>query len=721
MKKQALFIDDITVQGAYFAAVIRSPVAGGRLADIEVPAMPSSYTLIRAEAVPGDALLEDFPVPILASRRLSYKGEPVALLVGPQEGKLREYREACRVITEKAPQEEEEEPPFFLERTIADRGGYAEPSETAEVIKQPEAAETAGGREKKNTVRGRYTTGIQEHWYAEPHGAVAVYSPEEGRMTVYTATQWVFHTRRAVARALGFDERAVLVQPARIGLHLDGKIWYPSLVACHAALGAFVTRKPVKLLLTKEEDFRYSPKRNAASVTMASEVGSRGEVLETVVSAAVDLGSYGVFTEEIMDRTCLGCLGAYNLGPVRLEGKAARTPIPPQGPLSGFGLSQGFFALERQVSRIADSAGQDPAEWRKRHVRRGGALPIGVPLGDPPLPELIDAAATAGDYYRKWSSYELLRHWRREHGWQARDEPVRGVGIAAAYQGSGFLYSGADKGVYTVEAALDEEGFLEISTSVISDNYSSIKIWREMASEILGVAGELIRITPGNTDTAPDSGPGTNSRNPGALTRLVESACLALQKARQSPDAARPLVVRQSSAPLWNVPWEGKTPVPLNGPRFDPQALTDLSWGAAVVEVEIDPASYTPKVRGVWLTVDCGRVLDEERARLTLIQSAIHALGWAAREELYYTDGAIPDSLFYTYDIPSPSEIPPIRVSFIRREASRAKGIGEIPFSTIPAAYVQSVSQALDHPFESIPLGAREVWETGRLVRGEQQ
>ncbi|MDR2518748.1 MAG: xanthine dehydrogenase family protein molybdopterin-binding subunit [Spirochaetaceae bacterium] len=724
MKRQALFIDDITVQGSYFAVTIRSPVAGGRLIDINPPSMPSSYTLIRAETIPGDKQLPDFPVPVLASQNLSYIGEPVAVLVGPQEGRLRDYASRCRVIAE----EKTPEPALFLERVIADNTGAADrpgpetagPPDGEGCTAQTEKTEKIEKIEKiEKKIRGAYATGIQEHWYADPHGAVAAYSPEEARITVYTASQWVFHVRRSVARVLGIPDKTVLVQPAWIGLHLDGKIWYPSLVACHAALGAFIAKKPVKLILTKEEDFRYSPKRNAASIEITSALGSRGEAVETAVTASVDLGAQGIFAEEILDRTCLGCLGAYHLGRVRLEAKAAGTAIPPQGPLSGFGLSQGFFALERQVSRIADSLGQDPAEWRKRNLRRGGDLAIGVPLETPPLEDIINEAARGADYYRKWSAYELLRQCRRDSLWKERDEPIRGIGIAAAYQGSGFLYSynRADEGVYTVEAALDRDGFLEIKASVISANYSHIRMWREMASEILALEGELIRINLGNTDTAPDSGPGTNSRNIGAITRLVEGACRALQKERLK--AEPPLAVRQSSSPLWKIPWEGKTPGPCGGRRFDQQALADLAWGAAAVEVEIDPVSYTPRIRGVWLAVDCGRVLAEERARLTLIQSTIHALGWASREELYYTGGVIPDPLFYTYDIPPPSDIPPIRVSFIKRESSRAKGIEELPFSTVPAAYIQSVSQALDHPFEAIPLHARAIWETGKLARQE--
>jgi CO/xanthine dehydrogenase Mo-binding subunit len=710
------------VRGSYFAVTIRSPIAKGYLKDIEVPPMPNAYTIIRSEAIPGVNQLEDFLVPILAAKDLSYIGEPVAILLGPNEEKLREYAGQCKVIVE-------EEPPVFSSHTpeavLGERkidlreDAIREVAEEAKITEgiAPGAMTQEEAEKGCLKVQGIYKTGIQEHWYADPHGAIAVFS--EGHITVYTASQWPFHVKRSVSQVLQLPPEAVLVEPSSLGMHLDGKLWYPSLVACHAALGSFIIKKPVKLILTREEDFRYSPKRNPVEIEIRSVLGNEGEPAETEIRVIADLGAQGVFTDELLDQTCLGCLGAYSFGQVRLEGSAVKTNVPPQGPLSGFGLSQGFFALERQVSRIADTLRQDPAEWRKNHIRRGnGELAIGVPLEEPPLEPLIDAAAAISGYHRKWAAYELLRQHRRLSDWEVKDAPIRGIGIALAYQGSGFLYSGKDQGVYAVESILGQDGSLEIKTSMISSHDSYIRIWREIAMEILSIEGEQVRIHLGNTDTAPDSGPGSNSRNLGIITRLVESSCWAIKKQRfQKP---LPIRVRQTYEPVWKTPWEGKQPVPSEG-LFDVHALTQLGWGAAVVEVEIDLAEYTPQIRGIWLGVDGGRLLSEERARLTLTQSAIHALGWASQEQLYYAEGKIPDSFIYNYDMPNLLDIPPIHIDFIRKEEAPPKGIGELPFSTIPAAYIQAVSQAMDHPFEKIPLTARDIWETGKFKEKETE
>jgi CO/xanthine dehydrogenase Mo-binding subunit len=142
---------------------------------------------------------------------------------------------------------------------------------------------------------------------------------------------------------------------------------------------------------------------------------------------------------------------------------------------------------------------------------------------------------------------------------------------------------------------------------------------------------------------------------------------------------------------------------------MDISAFATPSWAATVVEIEIDTVSMEPFVRGIWLVVEGGRILNERWASRNLRRAVIHALGWASREKLYYTDGQIPIALYRGYNIISPAEIPPIYVEFAESSSSEPKGIGELPFNCVPAAYIQAVSQAMDHAFEKIPLETSEI------------
>ncbi|MDR1047110.1 MAG: xanthine dehydrogenase family protein molybdopterin-binding subunit [Treponema sp.] len=709
----AVFVQDITAKPLLYGITIRSGISKGKLHGFELPKLGNAYTFVSAKDIPGKNELEDLEtgfcsVPVLAEREISYAGQPLALLFGPDEARLREYAGEIKV------QEEAEEAQFGFQPgklCIEERDFRSG---------EPEKALNTA----KNFINGIYKTGIQEHWYAESSGALALYKHQrvEGEekkpfLVVYTATQWPFHVRASVSRVLGLEKERVTVESTLIDIHLDGKIWYPSLIACHAALGSWFTKKPVKLILSRESDFCFSPKRFASEISIRSGLNERGEVLGTEIEVKADLGAHGVFSRELIDRCSLGSFGSYNFANTALRAGAQITNIAPQGPCGGFGMAQGFFAMERHVSRIADSLRQDPAEWRKKYaLTKNSSLAIGTSLKEEiPLTRLIDAVAAGSGYYRKWASYELLRQKRRESGWkdlEYSEEKLRGIGIATAYQGSGFLYHGKDRGDYAVEVTLDKDGFLEIRTSMAGSNDDFAHAWGVMASEILSIDPSRVRINAVNTAVSPDSGPASLSRNILVLSRLVERCCSSIRKQRFRDPL--PITVRRSIKPAKIPSWG-------NGPHIDSNALARLSWGAAVVEVEVDILEYIPRIRGIWLLIDGGRILSEHRALLSLKTQVLQAIGWASCEKLDYTDGKIPPECFVEYEMPKPQDIPPINIDFMAGDTSGPKGIGEIPGCCIPAAFVQAVSQAMDHSFEKIPLTPGDLRNTFKMKTGEEK
>jgi CO/xanthine dehydrogenase Mo-binding subunit len=380
--------------------------------------------------------------------------------------------------------------------------------------------------------------------------------------------------------------------------------------------------------------------------------------------------------------------------------------------------------MERHASRIADSLGIDPMEWRKENaLNRKRPLAIGVSLMDQgSLDELLDTAATMGDYRRKWASYELLRSQRRTSAAEAQSsrrweeiegaETLRGIGIAAAYQGSGFLHPGCDEGVSSVELTLDKESRLEIKTSMIFSSRDYADNWRRIAAEILSLEAENVRIVQGDTDQVPDSGPACLSRNITTITRLVERSCVAIRKQRFRDPL--PITIRRPYYPLKVVSWDGHSDI-------DQNSLGHPAWAAAVVELEIDPLEYQPKVRGVHLAIEAGRLLSEPQARRSIKFQVIQALAWASGQKLEYVEGKIPRRFFNYEDIPKLTDIPPISIDFIWNESASPKGIGELPFNCVPAAYAQAVSQAVDHPFSGLPISSRDIWDAEKQKKNEEQ
>jgi CO/xanthine dehydrogenase Mo-binding subunit len=343
----------------------------------------------------------------------------------------------------------------------------------------------------------------------------------------------------------------------------------------------------------------------------------------------------------------------------------------------------------------------DPARWREENaLGRNDKLASGTPLKEAvPANELIDAAVSMSDYRRKWASYELMKRSRAESGEGRYDGPLRGIGIAFAYQGNGFLSNGNDSTNYAVELTLEKDGSLEIRTSAVSGSRETASLWRRTAAEILSMEDDTVHLAPNRTDSTPDSGPSTLSRNVTIVTKLIERCCYAIRKQRFRDPL--PITVRRSYRTPKSAGWDGA--------RMGGSPFSLLSWAAAVVETEIDLVDYTPRVRGVWLSVDGGRLLSERKARSSLEVATLHALGWATKEHMTLEAGAVTMEEALAYPIAVPGEAPPITIDFTWTDSVAPKGIGELPFACVPAAFAQAVSQATGTSFDELPVRAAAI------------
>jgi len=695
-------MEDIYPKNLLYAVTIRSPVAKGKLRSIHASTLPEGYLLITAKDIPGENKLENTKMPILADNVLSYIGEPVAILLGADKTKLEGLAAKCKVIAD-------EEAPVF---DCADENAETEAKREVIIGNTKEIFIHTG-----KIATSSYTTGIQDHWYAEPAGAVTWWAKQKkdekeqkttdnqanknkssGILVVRTATQWPYHVKRSIIRALKLNSDDVSVEPTALSLHMDGKLWYPSLLACHAALGTYITKRPVRFILTSEEDFLYTPKRCKANIDITCSIDENDNINAASIEVSVNLGAYGINCDEILDQVCLGCLGFYDYKNLKLIAKANLTNIPPQGAFSGFGLAQGLYAIERHISQTADMLGYDPALWRMNRANTSLILPASSSgknniTGE----ELIKTAVKMSDYHRKWASNEILCQSRM--GKIDEVERPRGIGIALGYQTNGLLFPENENSAYSVEVTLTKENFLEIKSSITScEDYSLI--WEKIAMETMSIEPHMVRCI---SNGAPDSGPSSASRNITVITKLVEKCCQIIKKQRFHDPL--PITVRRSVKPAGGTLKNGRWKIK------DINSLTKPGLAAAVVEVSIDLVECIPVIRGIWLAVDGGKLISANRARRNLMRGITQSLGWTFMENIEYINGILPKTQYNDFSIYSPLESPPIHIEFICGDQKEPKGIGELPFTCIPAAFMQAVSQAMDHSFKSIPLKRMDIWE----------
>ncbi len=603
------------------------------------------------------------------------------------------------------------EPPLAAEAgTQADADPAAEgesngepPVETTPTADADAEADAETGPEGNDGwLYSHHTTGAQEHLYNEPQGAFCVREAKT-RIVVYSATQWPFLLRDTVCNVLNISARNCVVRSADIGTSLDGKLWYPALTAAHAALGCHLTGKPLKIMYSREEDFRYSTKRAPSHIRYATIVDENGEIESMDVTVHLAVGAYGVFTHEILSRTALAAAGHYRRKNLRITARAVRTNLPPANVFSGFGDSAGSFALETHIARVVAATEFVPSSWKAANLLTHGEHDLSGVLLDSDIDSggIIEKVAANSDFNRKHAAFELQKKRRGEH--EEMGILPRGIGIAFASSVDGFLDHGeASTLSSTVKVRLDSESKGTIFTSAVAENQTLHQHWIQSVSEILGISD--VEIVDIDTDIVPDSGPSTLSRNTAVIGKLIENCANTIKKRRF------------------------RDPLPIEARKTVKAAKgkkTEQNWGkalsahgnatvACVVEVELEPATLATRVRGIWICVEAGRIVDPEQARKALEAGVAQALGWTTGEVIEYVDGAITTE---GYEMYNPGRAPTreqLHIEFVHFPGKRAPhGVEALAGLVVPAAYIAATEQAGAVQLNAIPSGPAAV--VGRL------
>src|SRR5205823_4023615 len=151
-----------------------------------------------------------------------------------------------------------------------------------------------------------------------------------------------------------------------------GKEEYPSMIAAHAALLAWKSGKPVKLIYDRAEDMAATTKRHPAKTHHRTAVGHDGKLLAMEIDFLVDGGAYATLTAVVLSRGGIHAAGPYYCPNIRVNCKAVATNTPPHGAFRGFGAPQVFFALERHMNKVAAVVGLAPEEFRRRNFLHKG-------------------------------------------------------------------------------------------------------------------------------------------------------------------------------------------------------------------------------------------------------------------------------------------------------------------------------------------------------------
>src|SRR4029450_905756 len=237
-----------------------------------------------------------------------------------------------------------------------------------------------------------------------------------------------------------------------------GKEEYPSIIAGHAALLAWKSRRPVKLVYDRAEDMVATTKRPPSRTRHRTAVDADGRLVAMDIDFVIDGGAYTTLSPVVLSRGTIHAAGPYFCPNVRLHGRAVATNAPPHGAFRGFCAPPHLFALEAHLDRVAAAAGLTPDELRRRNfIKTGDTSAVGQVMRDEiDMGALLDRALTISDYHAKRERFGRINPSLRVR---------KGIGLATFMHGAGFTGSGEDHlaSIVVVEATTD--GRVRVLTS----------------------------------------------------------------------------------------------------------------------------------------------------------------------------------------------------------------------------------------------------------------
>ena len=538
-----------------------------------------------------------------------------------------------------------------------------------------------------------------------------------GRLNVLSSTQIVYHARRIVAAALGIPKSKVRVFKGRIGGGFGAKQTVVSEI--YPAFVTWKTGKPSKILFTREESQIASSPRHEMEVTVKMGADKDGRIRAIDVYTLSNTGAYGEHGP-----TTVGLSGHKSI-PLYSDAEAHRfaydvvyTNRMAAGAYRGYGATQGLFAVETTVNKLAEKLGRDPIDLRMQNMLREGQF----------MPAYYGETANSCALDRCLARAKEMIGWDEKY--PCRDMgngKVRSVGIGMAMQGSGI--SGVDVGSATVK--LTEDGIYTLTIAAADMGTGCDTILAQMAAEYLDCSVDQIIVSGADTDTSPyDSGSYASSTT--YITgKAVEKACLKLQ------EQIRKLAATMLKCEEEQVEFDGHTARNLeNGNAVTLEEIGTASMCACnqalqvteshsspvspppymvgAVEIELDKETGHIEILDYAAVVDCGTVINPNLARVQAEGGIAQGIGMALYENIQYTDkGQMMNNSLMQYKIPTRLDTVKILVEFAPSHEETgpfgAKSIGEVVINTPLPAITHAIANATGLWFNELPITSEQI------------
>ncbi len=648
--------DDYYLDGMCYGTALRSKYPRARVLSIDTTAakaLPGVIDVFTAADIPGENkighLKHDQYTMIPVGGLTHYLGDAIALVAAEDMETAEKAKKLIKVEYEVLPAVHN------IQEAAAEGAPLVFDEETTNVqaykhVSRGNAEEAIS--KAAHVISHHFETPWTEHAFLEPECAVA-YIDDDGDVMIISTDQSAYCTFHESSLMLGTDK--VKCQNALVGGGFGGK---EDMTVQHlAALITYLTRRPVKVRLTRAESLMIHPKRHHFEMDFTMGCDEEGHIMGVKAKVASDTGAFASLGGPVLERACTHAAGPYAYENFEIEGRAYYTNNPPAGAFRGFGVTQTCFATETLLNMMADEIGITPWEIRYRNaIRPGGVLPNG---------QIVDEST---------GLVETLEAVKEEY--EAALAAGKPVGIACAMKNAGVGVGIPDWG--RVKLIVEEDAKLHIysGASCIGQGLGTVLV--QMTVTNTDLTRDDIVYERSNTWIAPDSGTTSGSRQTMITGEACRRACEKLMEAKGSNKSLKDLIGQEFYGD-----YLAKTD-PLGADV--PNPVSHVAYGYATQVCILN--EKTGKIDRMIAAHDVGKAVNPLSCEGQIEGGVVMSIGYAVREKYPIDENCKPVEKYGSIGLFRAHEIPKIDAIVIDKPglnvACGAIGIGEI--TSIPTA-----------------------------------
>jgi CO/xanthine dehydrogenase Mo-binding subunit len=578
-------------------------------------------------------------------------------------------------------------------------------------------------------VAERYHTSRQKHMYVETEAGFSF--PTEGGVEVYAATQQPFQDRVQICRALSLRESDVRVVGMDLGGGFGGK--EEITVQIHLALLAMKTKRPVRMIWTREESGIAATTRHPMDIEYKTAFRKDGVLIGNEAHLIADTGAYMSYGPTVIEVGSGQANGPYRIPNTHVEGLCVYTNNPPAGAMRGFGVAQVNFAFETQLDIAAERLRLDPVALRKLNALTQGELDgMGaLPITRPRLKETLE-------------TIEHTELWKRRKNYRGKGKRPwlsRGIGMAAGMKSTGY---GAFPEKVRIKIELVSNGTYIIYLSNPEMGSGATTALTQIGAHVLNTSLSNVKLYAADTKFEIDSGGSDASRAIYVVGNAITKAADELRKDILN-HASRKLKMNTKALRLTSAAVVGpgrrvslralaqssslsviasysvlRPPGLLPGTMGLPVTL--FSYGACVANVEVNELTGQVRVLNVTFVPEVGQVINPKGLEAQCEGGITQSIGFALMEDMEVAEGKVKAPNFTTYLVPTVEDVTKPNVFPVPHVAEPtgplgAKGGGELSTIAVPAAICNAIHDAVGARIMTIPATPERVLEAIEMAR----